>query len=53
MYGFLKEPSMCNKKDTVYKVMVHEIKDQGVAVYLYIYILCKQVSKRFLIQILF
>ena len=35
MYGFLKEPSMCNKKDTVYKVMVHEIKDQGVAVYLY------------------
>ena len=37
MYGFLKEPYMCNKKDTVYKVMVHEIKGQGVAVYLYIH----------------
>ncbi len=35
MYGYLKEPYMCNKKDTVYKVMVHEIKGQGVAVYLY------------------
>ena len=35
MYGFLKKPYMCNKKDTVYKVMVHEIEGQGVAVYLY------------------
>lgn len=35
MYGFLKEPYMCNKKNTVYKVMLHVIKNQGVAVYLY------------------
>lgn len=35
MYGFLKKPYMCNKKDTVFKVMIHEITGQGVAVYLY------------------
>ena len=35
MYGFLKDPYMCNKKDTVYKVMLHEI--EGVGVYAYMY----------------
>ncbi len=35
MYGFLKEPYMCNKKDTVYKVMLHDI--EGLGVYIYVY----------------
>ena len=35
MYGFLREPYMCNKKDTVYKVMLHAI--EGLGVYAYIY----------------
>ncbi len=30
IYGFLKEPYMCNKKDTVYKVMIHEITEDKV-----------------------
>lgn len=35
MYGFLKEPYMCNKKDTVYKVMLYAIEGFGVYAYMY------------------
>lgn len=35
MYGYLTEPYKTNSKDFIYKVMIHEIKKQGVFVYLY------------------
>jgi hypothetical protein len=35
MYGYLKEPYKTNKKDTVYKVMIHETKKDGTYAYLY------------------
>lgn len=35
MYGYIKKPFKTNKKDTIYKIMIHEIKKQGVYVYLY------------------
>ena len=35
MYGYLKNPYKTNKKDTIYKVMIHEIKKQGTFAYLY------------------
>ena len=35
MYGYLKEPYKTNKKDTIYKIMIHQIRKQGVFVYLY------------------
>ena len=35
MYGYLKNPYKTNKKDTIYKVMVHETKRSGTLVYLY------------------
>ncbi len=35
MYGYLREPFKTNKKDRIYKVMLHQIKKQGVYAYLY------------------
>lgn len=37
MLGYLKTPYKCNKKDTIYKIMIHKIhkKKEGVFVYLY------------------
>lgn len=35
MYGFLKEPYLCNQYKTVYKVMIHEISGTGVYTYYY------------------
>ncbi|MDE7426166.1 MAG: hypothetical protein K2N51_21115 [Lachnospiraceae bacterium] len=35
MYGYVKEPFKANKKDTIYKIMIHEIKKHEVMVYLY------------------
>lgn len=35
MYGFLKEPYLCNQYKTVYKVMIHEIPGTGVYTYYY------------------
>lgn len=35
MYGYVKKPFKTNKKDTIYKIMIHEIKKQSVFVYLY------------------
>lgn len=34
-YGYVKKPFKTNEKNTIYKIMVHEIKKQGVMVYLY------------------
>ena len=35
MYGFLKTPYPANRRDTVYKVMLHETRQEGVFAYLY------------------
>lgn len=35
MYGFLKTPYPANRRDTVYKVMIHETRREGVFAYLY------------------
>ena len=35
MYGFLKTPYPANRQDTVYKVMIHETRREGVFAYLY------------------
>lgn len=35
MYGYLKEPIPANRQEMIYKVMVHQIRKEGVFVYLY------------------
>jgi hypothetical protein len=35
MYGYLKNPYKTNKKDTIYKVMLHKTKRSGTLAYLY------------------
>ena len=35
MYGYLKEPIPANKRDLIYKVMIHQTRRDGVFAYLY------------------
>ena len=35
MYGYLKNPYKTNKRDYIYKVMLHETKNSGTFAYLY------------------
>lgn len=35
MYGYLREPYLCNSTKTIYKVMIHEIDNLGVYTYYY------------------
>lgn len=35
MYGFLNTPRLLNRQDLIYKVMLHEIRQEGVFAYLY------------------
>lgn len=34
-YGYLKEPFKTNKKDTIYKIMLHDMGKEGVYLYYY------------------
>lgn len=33
--GILKKPYLCNQKDTIYKIMVHQTEKNDVYIYLY------------------
>lgn len=36
MYAYLKNPIPANDKEMIYKIMMHEIRKQGVFVYMYL-----------------